>query len=193
MDNNYDAPKRLLYEPWNGTQGAEFVRRFAPQLEAALHTIQYASLYVHLPGTDPGASPANPRPCAAPARTRSQATTPAEDKYIKSERAYNLRSKSFLALYAGMSLTLQFFKRLTPPPSAMAELRGLSFKATVNLHAPAWPTLTTNTNDHCCVSPTSALTSVLLPRSLPRSTRSTLSASQPASTSKMNAGSTSSR
>eukprot|EP00965_Chrysotila_dentata_P059606 1977702-Pleurochrysis_carterae.AAC.2 len=80
----YDAFKRLLCEPWEGTQCAEFVLRFAPQFEAALHTIQdkYALLYDHLPGTDPGASPARPHPGTARAGTRSQATTPAEHKLL---------------------------------------------------------------------------------------------------------------
>eukprot|EP00965_Chrysotila_dentata_P015712 520095-Pleurochrysis_carterae.AAC.1 len=94
MDNNYDASKLLLCEPWDGTQGAEFARRFVPQFEAALHTIQnkYASLYDHLSGTDPGASPSHPHSGAAPAGTRSQAATnSAEDKYIQSKRTYNLR------------------------------------------------------------------------------------------------------
>eukprot|EP00965_Chrysotila_dentata_P168521 5564807-Pleurochrysis_carterae.AAC.1 len=124
------------------TQGAEFVRRFAPtQFEAALHTIQdkYASLYYHLSGIDPEASPTHPHSGAAPAGTRSQATsTPAEDKYIESEDAptiYATRKRS--ALYEGMPPTLRSFKRSTPPPLARAELRGLSFKATVNLRAPA--------------------------------------------------------
>eukprot|EP00965_Chrysotila_dentata_P154839 5116733-Pleurochrysis_carterae.AAC.1 len=62
MHNNYDASKRLLSEPWDGTQGAKFLRRFAPDFERALHIIQdnYASLYDHLTGNDPGSSPANP-------------------------------------------------------------------------------------------------------------------------------------
>eukprot|EP00965_Chrysotila_dentata_P100342 3315235-Pleurochrysis_carterae.AAC.1 len=103
MDNNYDASKRLLCKPWDGTQGAGFVRRFAPQFEAALHTIRdkYAPLYDHLSGTDPGVSPAHPHPGAAPAGTRSQATTVAEDQYIESERAYNLRSKKLFGLVRG--------------------------------------------------------------------------------------------
>eukprot|EP00965_Chrysotila_dentata_P030459 1014018-Pleurochrysis_carterae.AAC.1 len=73
MDSNYDASKRLLCEPWDGTQGAGSVRRFASQFEAALHTIQdkYASLYDHLFCIDPGASPAHPHPGAATAGTRS--------------------------------------------------------------------------------------------------------------------------
>eukprot|EP00965_Chrysotila_dentata_P095605 3160108-Pleurochrysis_carterae.AAC.1 len=45
-----------------------------------------------------GASPAHPHPGAAPAGTRRQATTPAEDTYIESERAYNLRSKKLFGL-----------------------------------------------------------------------------------------------
>eukprot|EP00965_Chrysotila_dentata_P235127 6200579-Pleurochrysis_carterae.AAC.1 len=63
-------------------KGFRFVPRFTPQFEAAPHTIQEkdASLYDHLSGTDPGASPsADPHPGAAWAGTQSQATTPAED------------------------------------------------------------------------------------------------------------------
>eukprot|EP00965_Chrysotila_dentata_P258260 6213163-Pleurochrysis_carterae.AAC.1 len=49
IDNNCDASKRLLCKPWDGMQGAEFLQRFAPQFEAAVHTIQdkYASLHDH--------------------------------------------------------------------------------------------------------------------------------------------------
>eukprot|EP00965_Chrysotila_dentata_P208613 6184800-Pleurochrysis_carterae.AAC.1 len=76
MDNNHKPSKRLLCKPTDGTQGAEFVRRFAPQFEATLHTIQdkYASLYGHLSGTGPASSPGHPHPGTAPAGTRSQAT-----------------------------------------------------------------------------------------------------------------------
>eukprot|EP00965_Chrysotila_dentata_P078699 2593990-Pleurochrysis_carterae.AAC.1 len=84
-----------------------------------------------------------------------------------------------------MSPTLRFFKRLTPPPLAVAELRGLFFKATVNHHAPALPTSMTTASGHRCASPMSASTSE--PRSLPRSTRSTLCASQPANSTRTNA------
>eukprot|EP00965_Chrysotila_dentata_P211418 6186450-Pleurochrysis_carterae.AAC.2 len=76
MENNYDASKRLLCKPWDGTHGAELPRRFASDFESALHTIQdkYASL------------------------TRSQATNQSEEKYVESERAYDLRSKKFFGL-----------------------------------------------------------------------------------------------
>eukprot|EP00965_Chrysotila_dentata_P100412 3318087-Pleurochrysis_carterae.AAC.1 len=71
----------------------------------------------------------------------------------------------------------------------MAELLGLSFKTTVNLHAPAWPTTMTTVSGHRCTSPTLASTSALSPRLLPRSIKSTLSASQPASSTITNAAS----
>eukprot|EP00965_Chrysotila_dentata_P211787 6186641-Pleurochrysis_carterae.AAC.1 len=51
-------------EPWDGKQCADFARRFAAQFQAALHIIQdkYASLCVHLPSINLGASPAHPHP-----------------------------------------------------------------------------------------------------------------------------------
>eukprot|EP00965_Chrysotila_dentata_P157521 5203688-Pleurochrysis_carterae.AAC.1 len=88
MDDKCDASKHLLCESWDGTQGAEFVRLFAPQFEAPLHI-------THL------SSPAYPHPGAVPAGARSQATTPAEDKYIESERAYKVRSKKLFGLLRG--------------------------------------------------------------------------------------------
>eukprot|EP00965_Chrysotila_dentata_P103255 3408408-Pleurochrysis_carterae.AAC.1 len=59
----------------------DFVQRYAPQFEAALPIIQdkHACPYGQLSGTHPGAGPTHPHPGAAPAGTRSQATTPAED------------------------------------------------------------------------------------------------------------------
>eukprot|EP00965_Chrysotila_dentata_P143327 4735453-Pleurochrysis_carterae.AAC.1 len=71
----------------------------------------------------------------------------------------------------------------------MASLRKLSCKATANFRAPAWSTSMTTASGHCCASLTSASTSAPSPRLLPRSTRSTLSASQPASSTKTNTAS----
>eukprot|EP00965_Chrysotila_dentata_P241059 6204061-Pleurochrysis_carterae.AAC.1 len=51
----------------------------------------------------------------------------------------------------------------------------------VNLRALARPTSMTTGSGHRCATSTSASTSAPSPRSLPRSTRSTLSASPPAS------------
>eukprot|EP00965_Chrysotila_dentata_P228494 6196633-Pleurochrysis_carterae.AAC.1 len=100
MDNNYDALKRLLCEPWDGTQGAEFLRRFAPDFEGALHTTQdkYSALYDHLTGNDPASSPVGPHVGTAPTGTRSQATNPSEEKYVESERDSYLRSKKLFGL-----------------------------------------------------------------------------------------------
>eukprot|EP00965_Chrysotila_dentata_P045931 1526721-Pleurochrysis_carterae.AAC.1 len=99
MDNNYDAAKHFLCEPWDGTKGAEFLRRFAPNFEGALHTIQdkYASLYDHLTGNDPGSSPANPHVGTAPTGTRSQATNPRRE--VRGEQArFFSRSKTLFGL-----------------------------------------------------------------------------------------------
>eukprot|EP00965_Chrysotila_dentata_P217012 6189720-Pleurochrysis_carterae.AAC.1 len=78
-------------------------------------------------------------PGSAPAGTRSQDSTLAEDKYIKSERAYNVRSKKLFGTHTRACHrpcnSLGDIKRWrTPPPLAMAKLRGLFFK---DLHAPA--------------------------------------------------------
>eukprot|EP00965_Chrysotila_dentata_P238202 6202355-Pleurochrysis_carterae.AAC.2 len=64
MNNNFDVLKRLICELWAGTQGARFVRHFAPQREATLRIFQhkYANLYDHLSGTDSSSYPFGIRP-----------------------------------------------------------------------------------------------------------------------------------
>jgi hypothetical protein len=97
--SDFDSAKpRLLCEPWDGSQGAAFLQRFAPDFEGALHTVQdrFASLYDHLHELDPG-STNNPHPGTAPHGRGAQAT-PADDKYLESERAYNLRSRKLYGL-----------------------------------------------------------------------------------------------
>eukprot|EP00965_Chrysotila_dentata_P224100 6193980-Pleurochrysis_carterae.AAC.4 len=120
-------------------QGAEFVCCFAPQFEAALGTIQdkYVSLYDHLSGTNPEASIVRPHPRAALAGARSQATTSTSRGQVHEERTRTwMRSNRLFGVIRGHATDLAILQAIGTTASALAELRGLSFKATVNLRAP---------------------------------------------------------
>eukprot|EP00965_Chrysotila_dentata_P243577 6205489-Pleurochrysis_carterae.AAC.2 len=99
--------------------------------EAALHTIQdkYVFQDDHLSGLDPGASHAHPQG-TAPAGTRSKANTLAGDKYIESERAYNLRSKMLLAIIRGHATDLAILQVTDTTAIGNVKFHGLSCKTT---------------------------------------------------------------
>eukprot|EP00965_Chrysotila_dentata_P247901 6208028-Pleurochrysis_carterae.AAC.1 len=65
---------------------------------SSYHTDEYASLYNHLTGNDPGSSLGNPHVGTAPTGTSSQATNLSEVKDVESEHAYYLRSRKLFGL-----------------------------------------------------------------------------------------------
>ena len=86
---DYDAKKFPCCAPWDGTQGAPFTRRFAPQFKASLHNFQdgYSSLHAHLDGTDIGGQNGPAHPGGAPG--------------VTSLRAFELRSSRLYGLIGG--------------------------------------------------------------------------------------------
>ena len=97
---DYDSRKYPCCAPWDGMQGPEFTRRFAPEFKNALHMHQdgYNSLHDHLLGIDVGGpnGPAHPGGGAAP----------------PSIRAFDLRSKKLYGLIVQHVIDIDIKTRL---------------------------------------------------------------------------------